>query len=557
MDNDGQITIDAELVKEGLSAEILRRAFNISDEELRGHRIEIQLVSQVKTKGSPKKTWWSMCAYLDDHLDGVVVGIAGYNRKLITITIHSLRAAAANPRQKPKGVWPKTDFIQWLQRRSDYLGQRSCQVPKRPENCRSAEQLRDCALRLVRFFQQANDGRMLQRYTELFSFWEKHHEQLSPEYRSVFERWRLLFDGYRRLQNIDFTVLVKSVEKCGDQLVLHAESGQPIARISQEGTAMQYQGQLIAPRALSRCYQKLHNCRKHMEQQQKIAELRTTMQQLPEQLLDQIAALQHKVRQHPQKIALLPYKERHFIENFGSDQLEADHYIDHRQTRQDLLEWIAECIQQVQRALTLDFQELELAAILGLIASTPKYGVTTYAMWLGKSKAKSLERKSLDNDYRGILHIYSIATIVERIENLVSNRVLEVISVGRHDLPVLRLTDHGRKLLATLNPPNAVKNVPEQPPPSPPPPPPKETEKIAYRNLFDAVSESRREAWIEFLNTPAAIEAMALWDERQISELYRLLNRMMPGWQAPARWQLVKHPRRYKPLGRLLELQTR
>ena len=557
MADDGQIIIDLELFKEGLSAEILRRALSISDEELRGHRIEIRLVSQVKIKRGRHKTWWTMCAYLDDHPDGVIVGIDGYQRKLITITIHSLCATAANPRQKPKGLWPKTNFIQWLQRRSDYLGQQPFKVPKRLEDCRSAEQLLDCALRLVRSFQQAKDGSVVRQYTEVFSFWEEHHQQLPPEYRPSFEQDRLLFDGYRQLQDIDFAALVKSVEKCGDQLVLHAESGQPIARISREGRAMEYQGQLIALLALSRCYKKLRDCRKSIEQQQKIAELRTTMQRLPEQLIEQITALQHKARQHPQKIALLPYKERHFIENFGSDQLETDRYIDHRQTRQDLLEWIAGCIRQTHRALTSNFQELELAAILGLIASTPKYGATTYAMWLGKSKAKSLAHKSLDSDYRGILHTYSIAAIVERIENLVGNRVIEVISVGRHDLPVLRLTDHGRNLLATLNQPGAVEEEPEPPPSSLPPPRPKETENIDYRDLLDAVSEGQREVWIEFLNTPAAIEAMAFWEERQISELYRLLEEKMPGWQAPARWQLVKHPRRYKPLGRLLDPQTR
>jgi hypothetical protein len=89
-------------------------------------------------------------------------------------------------------------------------------------------------------------------------------------------------------------------------------------------------------------------------------------------------------------------------------------------------------------------------SILSLISLSPKFGVKTYAMWLGNSQAKVLERKSLNKHFRSKLAQYSIANIVQEIERIIRNGWANVIEVGRHDLPVLILTPQGKKFLESL-----------------------------------------------------------------------------------------------------------
>ena len=186
--------------------------------------------------------------------------------------------------------------------------------------------------------------------------------------------------------------------------------------------------------------------------------------------------------------------------------------------------------------------------ILSLIHSTPKYGIKTYALWLGKSQAAILENKKLNASFRGKLSCYKTEQIVTEIERLLRLDWLEIVTVGSHHLPVLKLTQKGIRTLESLqrkqNEAGAIQIL-EKPP---------QEKAIAYPKvdnyyeLLQDIQNGKRQAWISFLKQDKIVSEIDLWETSRIESLRLILEEKIPGWQIPLRWEIAMHPKKNKPL---------
>ena len=188
--------------------------------------------------------------------------------------------------------------------------------------------------------------------------------------------------------------------------------------------------------------------------------------------------------------------------------------------------------------------------ILGLISNSPNYGTRTYAMWLGKSKARMLEGKKLDIDFRHCLSYLTIDKISEEIESLVWEGFLHRFTVGTHDLPVLEISRAGEDLLDKKS--KKGKKSKKRKPTKKVLPKAKDASGINQEAFFKALEKGKRRAWVNFVNDPKAISAIEAWDGNTLQMVLKALQNMS-GWESLVHWQLIKHPRKCKPLQRLLK----
>lgn len=442
----GQIVIDPELVGEGLNEELLRKALQISEDELR-HHLEFRLVTVPKKK---KRLFWAVQAFLGHSDRGIVVGLSGYHRDYITQTIANLRDSAHNPKNL-KGVWPRnTSFLQWLQGMID-------------------------------------TGRGAK--------------------------------GHKITDNVPAPKLTKREKR------RQAEQKKQDEKI----------------------------CRQ-MSRQRRQEQLQEICARLPGGIGDRVRHLRQEFHRHLEKRCLLEKKDLYFLEKYGTPQFDILRCLPKPDSVEKVISWAMDWEERVKMALERPLPaNFHTMIVLGLIASSPKYGVKTYAMWLGNSRAKALEKKSLDKEFRGKLgEIFSIEAIAEEIDRLIRMGWLRMTRVGKHELPVVVLADAGREVFSSLRKEKAPK-VPS---------PVVEVQmatavsalkKVDVRQqLLDSLHREERHAWISFLQTAYAVQDIALWSEEAVAEIRRALDEKMAGWEVPAQWQLARHPRKYKSLERLL-----
>ena len=177
--------------------------------------------------------------------------------------------------------------------------------------------------------------------------------------------------------------------------------------------------------------------------------------------------------------------------------------------------------------------------ILSLIAASPRYGITTYALWLNGSKAKSLQTKKLNRDYYGIAADHTQVELIAKIDNLLMNRYLNIEYVGTHDLPVLQISKIAKQILQSAG---------------------LYTEESSYKKgsnsderFLKKIESGDRQAWIDFLHAPNTLHHITHCKLHKIHELSRLLTSKMPGWEMMVRLYLFLDPQKYRPLERLLK----
>ncbi len=277
----------------------------------------------------------------------------------------------------------------------------------------------------------------------------------------------------------------------------------------------------------------------------KLAEqsLAKLLAQIPAKLEAKIKALQQQAEQHWDKLSLLNSMDLKFIEgyqrpHFNFSKVENTNI----QTQVQMNDWIRAWIKRVETAIVApSLADVSTQTILGLIACSPKYGIQTYAMWLSNSKAKTLEEKKLDKTFRAALKNNTIAAIAAKIEAYIDYEWLTIITVGTHHLPVLKLTERGKKVLQRLEQ-KKIKTLVAQP----------TLNAHSHLHWFKQIQQQEHTAYIEFLNTPQSIANIAMWTQDEIVAMQQLLNERLKAWQVLAKWKLSKHPIKYKPLQRLL-----
>jgi len=238
--------------------------------------------------------------------------------------------------------------------------------------------------------------------------------------------------------------------------------------------------------------------------------------------------------------------EKYGTKKFGFEELE-----DKIETREEFEKYLQSWVKEAKKYLSEPSILTDaVIVILQLINTSPQYGIRTYAMWLGNSKAKTLSTKKLDKKFRHKLQNYTIDQIAQQIENIIDYDWMEVKSIGFYNNPVLTLTGTGKKIITKLSK-NDVQLEKE-----------KSTSVIAesinpvelypYPYLVEKIKNKDKIAWLDFLNASQNIVQIADWDQGQIKEISEALDNNMEGWKVLTKWKLIKHPIKYKLLERLL-----
>ena len=313
------------------------------------------------------------------------------------------------------------------------------------------------------------------------------------------------------------------------------------------------------------------------EEQIRVKKLNKFLQSVSNELDHAIREIQKELNANWEKLYLLETHDftnldYEIVHNYGKQDLSFKNFHYSIDSLNDFEKrgWL--WVEEMKQYLSEPFVVTEaVITILKLVDSSPKYGVRTYAMWLGNSKAKSLSDKNLDNDFRHNLKNYSIDRIAQKIDDIIYDYDwLQVKNIGYYNNPVLFLTKAGQKILEydnnnsfsysqyTQSKPsienedknqdnkkgiNNKKNKAQEIKP---------VELFPYQNLIEHIENQDKKAWINFLSSAQNITQVADWDKYQIRTLSVLLNKNMEGWKAVAKWKLLKHPIKYKNLERLL-----
>ncbi|MEN8214939.1 MAG: hypothetical protein ABFS56_00880 [Pseudomonadota bacterium] len=293
------------------------------------------------------------------------------------------------------------------------------------------------------------------------------------------------------------------------------------------------------------------NQQKELAQKKAEELLKKLLAQIPESLDAHIKALQQQAEQQWDKTFLLDTKDLKFIEGYNHPSfnfyiIEAD-----IQTQAHMEKWITAWIARVEAAIAAPSPvDTAIKTILKLIASSPKYGIQTYAMWLGNSKAKSLQNKELNENYRYALKDYTIVAIAAKIETIIGYQWLRITTVGTHRLPVLILTNNGKKILQHLE--HKKIKVTATQPATLVFQAAKTVDVHSHIDWLKEIQQKEHTAYVNFLNSPQSVANIANWSEDEVAEMQRTLNERLKGWQVLAQWKLSKHPIKSKLLQRLL-----
>ncbi len=315
-----------------------------------------------------------------------------------------------------------------------------------------------------------------------------------------------------------------------------------ILKVSLDGSKIEYQGIVLTLKQIRNACNRVSNLKAEITQKLAKKNLTKLLAQIPTNLDAKIKSLQQQFEQHLDKLYLLDAKDWKFIEGYKRPRFNFYQLNSSIQTQHQMNDWISAWIERVETAITAPSPaDTSTKSILGLIACSPKYGIKTYAMWLGNSKAKTLEDKKLDKKFRAALEDNTIVAIASKIEAYINYQWLAITKVGINNLPVLVVTKIGKKILKLLE---HKKTLPTQPA--------KVVDAHSHIRWLKQIQEQEHTAYVEFLNTPQSIVNIAIWTKDEIVAMQQLLNKRLKAWQVLAKWKLSKHPIKYKPLQLLL-----
>lgn len=577
------LVVSQELQAKGLNEDIVLKALRINENHLQKCHLAFCLVPIEKSKNGSAYTFWTIQAFLNHSSQGITVGMSGRDINEIDRTIAGMKNAAANT-GKLLGVWPKPQmsFLQWLQKE---LKRKKIFIPFQDPLClrsataRGQDQLPNLNQSNERdevFYQKQIEKSAQQRLVKWLKWmerWQKSFPSIDKElalYRqnraefSISEQTTLdqaekSLQCFLELSRIDFSSIVSSVNQVPGGAILSDNTNNPVLKIKGD-ELVEYRGTAL-PLPLHKARFLVFTSLKSLANRKKKRILTQLLLEMPLEWKNKIESIQHEFKKHQEKSRFLSSQDEHFLKNYGTTKLDATQ-IKKVENQQQMLTWIREwgnrVIQVMAQSTNVDVDR----EILGLIASTPKFGLKTYANWLKDTSSKYLKGKRLDPKFKGRLQHYTLAFIVDELEALKEHGFLELHHVGSYDLPVLILSPEGRKKLEFLKTQNAnsmlelpadIDVFPEIP---------KQSKKVVIQpsisqfyfqmQLLQGLEVGNREGWVKFLEQITAIQEIETWEETAICNIRDLLDQKMEGWRALARWQLAKHPVKYKPLQRLL-----
>jgi len=313
-----------------------------------------------------------------------------------------------------------------------------------------------------------------------------------------------------------------------------------ILQVSVSIGKIEYQGIAFSLGQVNAACRYMQRLKAEMAKKRAEQNLATFLAEIPAHLEVKIKALQQQAEQHWNKLYFLKTIDLKFIEGYQRPRFNFYQVLDiDIQTQSQMNDWISAWIARVEAAIAApSLVDASTLTILKLIASSPKYGIQTYAMWLGNSKAKSLEDKKLDKKFRGALGDNTIVAIAGKIEACIEYKWLTITAVGTHNLPVLVVTKKGKKVLQGVKPTKEAAQL---------------TVNIhSHLHWLEQIQVQEHTAYVNFLNSPQSIANIASWTQDEVVAMQQLLNERLKAWQVLANWKLCKHPIKYKPLQRLV-----
>jgi hypothetical protein len=536
----GQIIFDEYL--KGLTEENFRAALNLSDSDLGKHTLTIKVLKEAKKGG----TFWTIQLFLDNKPKGITIGMSGYNESIIKQNIAELQAG-----NKLRGTWPKNKpFWQWIKQRDPndraekLANKRKIREEKKQKAIEERKRnLFPYTLQLLTLFQRdLPELQVLKKaHDEVLAY------QKTPEYLEL-DKILSVAIAYKQL---NFSERAVAATENNNQISIWDSTQNLILKMLVGGGKIEYQGIVFSRKQISTACNRVQTLKAELAQKKAKELLKKLLAQIPESLDAHIKALQQQTEQQWDKTFLLDTRDLKFLEGYNHPSfnfyiIEAD-----IQTQAQMENWITAWIARVEAAIAAPSPvDTAIKTILKLIASSPKYGIQTYAMWLGNSKAKSLQNKELNKNYRYALKDYTIVAIAAKIETIIGYQWLKITTVGTHHLPVLILTNNGKKILQQLEQ-KKIKVTATQPATLV-----FQTAKTvdvhSHIDWLKEIQQKEHTAYVNFLNSPESVANIANWSEDEVAEMQRTLNERLKGWQVLAQWKLSKHPIKYKPLQRLL-----
>ncbi|TGO03582.1 hypothetical protein PN36_03620 [Candidatus Thiomargarita nelsonii] len=540
----GKIILDDYLTSRGVTEENCRIALNLTKHDLAEHTITIKLVKEAKECGN----FWSLQLFLDDNPKGVTIGVSNSRRKSINKWVDEL-TRVTKKKKKLRGKWPrKQPFFEWFKQREPIRQQ--AKEKKAAEDRK--QNLLPISLQLIANFQKPIPelGPLRKAYNEL-------PQEISPKFRS---------SGYRKLEKklsamiayweTDWDARAVAATEENKQISLWEKNKQLsfwdneltlILKMDSTGKQMEYQGIAFNLEDIYTTYHQVPMLKAQMDQKMVEERFKLLLLEIPRQLDAQIKALQQQAPQHWDKISFLNARDLIFMEGYNHPRFNFHKVMKvHIQTQAQMNNWILEWIARVEKAFaTASRVDGFTQAILGLIASSPKYGVQTYASWLGNSKAGMLEHKKLDKKFRYALKGNTIVSIADKIHALIGYKWLAEATVSTYYLSVLVATDNGKKIWQLLEQ-GKIKVIATQPP----------VDIHSHHYWIKEIQQKEHTAYVSFLNTPQSVANLAKWTEEEVAAMQQTLDEHLNGWQVLARWKLSKQSTNYKPLRRLLSRYT-
>lgn len=569
----GQIDFDQYLIDLGLTQEIFCKAYKFSLDELGDINLKLRVTNRENRKG----TFWQMQLFVDDFSQGINFCVSGYNESLIQRAVSQMKAKASHSsppsgsKGKIQGAGPKKNksFLQWLNKR---INKKKAQKRKKELELEQAKErkknLIPISLQAIESFQEIiiKDNLLEENYNILL----KYSELLKEYSLKDFTKMKNKIDALIDFSKTQFSSVICSALEAGDTISLFNSDNELILKVKPEQRKFliieQYYGvvlnadyfhDFIMQYFKTEIFELVEKINRGIY----IKKLKNFLSEIPEELDLAIKDLQKEFAAHWDNVYTLQNYDltgfsTEILQTYGTQHFSFKRFHYEIETKEEFDQWFYSWIEQTKQYLSGPSIITDaVITILELIKSSPKYGVRTYAMWLGNSKAKILSDKRLDEKFRHRLKNYTIDQIAHQIDNIIDDDWLKVKTIGYYNNPVLTLTKTGQKILnkagekeiepEKTEPGSVEQSVPAQ----------KSVDIVElypYCYLVKKIKNKDKTAWVDFLSTAQNILQIADWDQGQIKEISEALDNNMEGWKTLAKWKLIKHPVKYKRLERML-----
>ncbi|NUM35047.1 MAG: hypothetical protein HUU50_10915 [Candidatus Brocadiae bacterium] len=546
--------MDEYIKLQGLTEEMFCKALKIKEEELKKYDLHIKVIQSPKKKGM----FWEMRAFLTEQLS-IPIGISEYREASVLRTIHGIKEAARTPGKAIPGVWnpPKETFLHWLESEI-HTNSGRVRIEQKilsPE----VQASRDTKAVLSKILLWQNNLPKIDTLKAVEKYLQDAlaKTRFSSKLKSIEESYKIIQTALAFKQEC-FQEMVVSVNKSLREIQCFDAQRNLVINILLKPDRIQYQGQIFSPSLALRICHDMDAERRKKERSEELNQWRKLWEGIPSEYKAKIEALRKEIEMHWDKLSFLSDEYKNFfLESIRKKNAVLELRSVNNQA--ELNQWVAMMIAHVEEKIQQPSPANNVVLeILSLISSTPKYGIKTYAMWLGNSKAFILERKKLDEKFRGKLAVYKTTQIVEEIEKLLDMDWLEVVTVGEHHLPVLKLTQNGTRALHSLRlkakASSDIQTLENTTFPS------LTYNTIAktdlYPDLIQDLQNGQRSAWIAFLKQNDVASEIEKWETSRMETLKKILDEKIPGWQIPVKWELAMHPKKNKALESLIEIHS-